>query len=116
MTKRGNKRKFGLEHVQRAALLRSLATALIDNGRIKTTKAKAKTLANYMDKLITTAKKQSVSARRQLREDLGEKAVKKLFSEVAPKFQSKAGGYTRVLNMGQRRSDGAPIALVEFIS
>lgn len=114
--KRGNIRKFGREHVQRQALLKSLATALIDHGQIKTSQAKAKTLSMYMGKLITKAKHNDVATRRLLAQDLGPKAVKKLVNDIAPKLQTRAGGYTRTYNLGQRRSDGAPMYLIEFVS
>ncbi|MDP2647672.1 MAG: 50S ribosomal protein L17 [Candidatus Yanofskybacteria bacterium] len=114
--KRGNKRKFGRKRNQRNALAKSLATALIDHGRITTTRAKAKTLSTYADKLVTQAKRQNLASRRILAQTLGPKAVKKLVDEIAPKFKERNGGYTRVINLDRRISDGSPMALIEFVS
>lgn len=114
--KRGNKKKFGLERNQRKALYKSLATALIDNGRIKTTVVKAKSLSSFMDKAVTGAKRQSLAARRKLNTQLGVKAASKLFKEIAPGLKDRNGGYTRVIKLGQRKSDGAPMALIEFLA
>lgn len=112
--RRGNIRKFGRVKKQREALHKALATALIEHGKIKTTVAKAKSLSQFADKLVTQAKKASVASRRQVRQTLGEKATDKLFSDVAPKFKERSGGYTKVLRLGRRLSDGAEMALVVF--
>ena len=112
--RRGKIRKFGKVKRVREALYKSLATALIDHGKIKTTLAKAKSLSTFADKLITTAKKQNLAARRELAETFHPKTVKKLVDEVAPRFRDKKGGYTRVIRLGQRKSDGAEMALIEF--
>ena len=112
--RRGNKRKFGRETKQRQALYKSLATALIENGKIKTTAAKAKSLSGHFDKMVTVAKKQTLASRRALQSQVGDKAVKKLFTEIAPGFAGRRGGYTRVIRLGQRRSDGAEMALIEL--
>lgn len=112
--KRGNKRKFGRVRKTRKALYKALATALIDNGKIKTTAAKAKSLSVYMDKMITKAKKDDVASRRLVRRDLGEKANNKLFKEIAPKFKDSMGGYTKVLKIGRRLSDGSEMAIIQF--
>lgn len=114
MNKRGNLRKFGRKNVQRQALLRSLVTALISHGQIKTTKAKAKSLKVAMEKLATLAKKQNLASRRLISQSLGTAATNKLISEIAPKLTDKMGGCVRVINLGRRRSDGAEMALVEF--
>ena len=113
--RRGKHRKFGRETVQRKALYKALATALIENGKIKTTQAKAKSLSSFFDKMITTAKKQTLASRRLLLSQVGEKAVKKLFTEIAPTYADKKGGYTRVIRLGQRKSDGAEIAIIELV-
>ena len=112
--RRGKQRKFGREAGQRRVLYRALATALIDHGKIKTTVAKAKSMSGHVDELITTAKKNTLAARRLLLAQVGEKAVKKLMEDIAPKFESRNGGYTRTIKLGQRRSDGAPMAVIEF--
>ena len=112
--RRGKKRKFGRERNQRKALYKSLATALIEHGKIKTTVAKSKSLSSFMDKLVTVARKGDAASRRLIAEQLGEKAVTKIVKEISPKFKDKNGGYTRVIRLGQRKSDGAPMAIIEF--
>ncbi|MEX2090718.1 MAG: 50S ribosomal protein L17 [Candidatus Paceibacterota bacterium] len=112
--RKGNHRKFGRETIQRKALYKSLATALIENGKIKTTVAKAKSLSSHFDKMVTIAKKQNLASRRLLQSQVGDKAVKKLITEIAPAFEGKKGGYTRVIRLGQRKSDGAEMALIEL--
>jgi len=114
--KRGNKRKFGREHQQRVALLQSLATALINNGKIKTTKAKAKTLSSHIERLITRAKDNNTTSRRLLAKKLSAKTVKKLVDVIAPSMHERKGGYTRILPLGQRHSDGAEMSFIEFVS
>ena len=114
--KRGTKRKFGREFVQRKALLRSLATALIERGKIRTTKAKAKTLKQLADKFVSRARTPGLHSHRLLTQQLGTIAVKKLMSDIAPRFTDRSGGYTRIIPMPRRRSDGAEMALVEFVA
>lgn len=114
--RRGTHRKFARKRNQRNALYKALATALIDHGRIKTTLAKAKSASGFVDKLVTKAKKGDLSAQRLLREDIGAKATKKLVAEIGPKFKDRKGGYTKVLRLGRRTSDGAEMAILEFTS
>ena len=113
--RRGKIRKFGREKAQREALYKSLATALIDHGKIKTTSAKAKSLSSFADKLVTTAKKADTVSRRELARTFHPKIVKKLVDEIAPRFSDRKGGYTRVIRLGQRKSDGAFMSIVEFV-
>ena len=113
--RRGNKRKFGRPRKQRQALEKGLVTALIEHGKITTTEAKAKLLRVVADRLVSTARKDTLASRRQLRQILGEKAVQKLTREVAPSLSSRQGGYTRLTRLGQRNSDGAAMTVVEFI-
>lgn len=102
---------------QRTSLLRGLAVSLIRDGQIKTTKAKAKELQPRIERLITLAKKDTVAARRTVATRLGEPAdatIKKLFTEIAPKFAERNGGYTRVVKIGQTAGrEEAVIAFVE---
>ena len=112
--RRGNKRKFGRETDQRKALYKGLATALIDHGQIKTTEAKAKSLSTFIDKLVLKASQGDTASQRFILKYVGVKATKKLMSEVGPRFKDKKGGYTRVIKLGQRMSDGSPMALIEF--
>jgi large subunit ribosomal protein L17 len=113
--KRGNKRTFGREFQQRKAFLKGLLTALISNGRIKTTEARAKSVRIAADKLVTRAKRATIASRRLLLRDIGTDAATKLFTDIAPRYADRAGGYTRVLKLGRRSSDGSPTALVEFV-
>lgn len=112
--RRGKSRKFGREKRLREVLYKSLATALIDHGKIKTTSAKAKSLSIFADKLITTAKKQNLASRRELAKTFHSKIVKKLVDDIAPRFSDRKGGYTRVIHLGQRKSDGSPMSIIEF--
>lgn len=112
--KRSPHRKFNRESIQRKALYKALATALIDNGRIQTTQAKAKSLSSFTDRLVTRAKKGDLASRRLLLTRVGAKAVDKLMKDIGPRFKDKQGGYTRVVRMGRRTSDGSPMAIIEF--
>ncbi|MBI2674590.1 MAG: 50S ribosomal protein L17 [Candidatus Yanofskybacteria bacterium] len=114
--RRGKIKKFGRERNLRRALYKSLATALIDHGKIKTTSAKAKSLSSFADKLVTTAKKADMASRRELTRTFHPKTVKKLIDEIAPQFADRKGGYTRVIRLERRKSDGSPMAIVEFVS
>lgn len=102
---------------QRTALLRGLAVSLIRDGQIKTTLAKAKELQPRIERLVTIAKKDSVQARRLVASRLGEPSatiMKKFFSDVAPKFATRNGGYTRVVKLG-RTSPGRDEAIIAFV-
>jgi len=117
MRHHNTKRKFGRRKNQRNALLNSLALNLIVRGRIKTTEPKAKELKPFVEKLITKAKKGDLNTRRLMISKLSNrsKEVKKLFEMIAPKYAGKNGGYTRVLKLGARKSDGAKMAIIEFV-
>ncbi len=117
MRHHNNKRKFGRDNGQRKALLSSLALSLIVRGKIKTTEAKAKELRPYVEKLVTRAKKNTVAGRRVVIAKLSnrKRETKKLFEVIAPKYLEINGGYTRVLKLGARKSDGAKMAVIEFI-
>jgi len=115
MRKRQSGRKFNRESGQRRALLKGLATALILKERIQTTEAKAKEVSSDVEKFITTAKKGDLNSKRRLLRFLAPKVVKKLAGEIAPRYQARHGGYTRVIKLGQRFSDGSKMALIEFV-
>lgn len=101
---------------QRRALLSGLACSLIEQGRIRTTLAKAKALKPIADKMVTLGKLNSVHARRRAFAFLNHKdRVKKLFDEIAPAAAARQGGYTRVVKLGARSSDSAPMALIEWV-
>lgn len=101
----------------RRALVNSLALNLIVRGRIKTTEPKAKELRPFIEKLVTSAKKNDVSSRRTVISRLANRRpeVKKLFEVIAPKYADRKGGYTRVLKLGARKADGAKMAIIEFV-
>lgn len=111
------KRKFGRDRKGRKALLNSLVFNLIVRGKVKTTLPKAKELRPLTEKLITRAKGDSLAARRLVIKMLGghSREVKKLFEIIAPKYIAKHGGYTRILKLGKRSADGAPLAIIEFV-
>lgn len=115
----GNKnRTLGRVRNQRTSLLRGLAVALIKEGKIKTTEAKAKELRPLAERLVTYGKKNTVAARRQAASVLGEPhadIIKKLFDEVAPQYMDRTGGYTRVIKMG-RTLAGRDEAIIEYIA
>ncbi len=114
----GNKnRKFGRVRSQRTALVRGLAVSLIRDGKIKTTEAKAKELRPFIERLVTYGKKNTIAARRIVASRLGEPSalvIKKVFDDIAPKFQARAGGYTRVIKMGRTKA-GRDEAVIEFV-
>ena len=108
-------RKLNRTAAHRKALMRNLVKALLQREQIRTTDAKAKELRRWADRIVTLGKRDTLHARRLAFAYLGSrKLVKRLFDDVAPRFQSRAGGYTRVLKIGPRRGDAAPVSLVEF--
>jgi large subunit ribosomal protein L17 len=107
---------------QRKALLRDLVTDLILNGQIETTLAKAKELKKLADRMVTLGKTDTLHSRRQAasfirfeKDEEGKYAVQKLFTEIAPKFANRNGGYTRVIKTGFRRGDAAPMAIISWV-
>jgi large subunit ribosomal protein L17 len=97
-------------------MLSNLALSLFEHERVKTTEAKAKMLRPYAERLITKAKKGDVHNRRQVLSTIEDRAVvHKLFAEIAPRFADRNGGYTRILKLGPRNGDGAPMALIELV-
>ncbi len=110
-------RKFGRTRNQRNALLSSLALNLILREKIKTTLPKAKETRPLAEKLVTRAKKDNMSSRRFVASRLSnsDKGVKKLFEKIAPKYADRNGGYTRILKLEIRKSDGAQMARLEFV-
>ncbi len=110
-------RKFGREKNQRKAFVRSLLINLIRHGRIETTIARAKEIRPLVEKLVTLAKEDTVARRRLVMSRLlnQDSETTKLFKEYAPKFKDVAGGYTRILKLPTRLSDGAEKAIIEFV-
>ncbi|CAN5466306.1 50S ribosomal protein L17 [soil metagenome] len=97
-------------------MLRNLARSLFEHERVKTTEAKARLLRPYAEHLITKAKKGSIHHRRQVLSAIEDRElVHKLFAEIGPRFTERNGGYTRMLKIGPRQGDGAPMAFVELV-
>lgn len=97
-------------------MLRNLARSLFEHERVKTTEAKARLLRPYAEHLITKAKKGGVHDRRQVLSAIADRGVvHKLFADIGPRFASRNGGYTRMLKIGPRQGDGAPMAFVELV-
>jgi len=108
--------KLGLTAAHRKALLANQVCSLIEHQRIKTTLAKAKAVRPLAEKMVTLGKKGSLHARRTALAVLRQKgAVKKLFEDIAPRSASRNGGYTRIVKLGARKSDSAPIAFIEWV-
>lgn len=108
--------KLGRTAEHRKALLSNQVCSLIEHQRIKTTLAKAKAVRPLAEKMVTLGKKNSLHARRTAFAILRQKdAVKKLFDEIAPRAASRNGGYTRIVKLGQRKSDAASVAFIEWV-
>lgn len=109
-------RKLNLPTDQRMALLRNLVTSLLENGKIETTETRAKEARSLAEKMITLGKTNTLHSRRQaLAFITKEDVVTKLFAEIAPKYADRNGGYTRIIKIGPRRGDAAPMAIVELV-
>lgn len=109
-------RKLGRPTDHRLMMLRNLVTSLLENGRITTTEAKAMEIRSLADKMITLGKANTLHTKRQALAYITKKdVVFKLFDEIAPKYADRNGGYTRVIKMGPRRGDAAPMAIVELV-
>ena len=109
-------RKLGRKTAHRKALMSNLASALITHKRIKTTDAKAKELRMYIEPLVTYAKKGDLHSRRQVLKKIRHKSiVRELFDNIGPTFSNRNGGYTRIIKLGFRDNDCAPISMIEFV-
>ena len=116
MRHRRNTTKLKRKTAHRKSLLANLACSLIQHGRIKTTFGKAKALRPVAEKLVTQAKRNDLHSRRLAIAFLRQKeAVSKLFAEVAPAAATRPGGYCRIVKLGQRMSDAAPMAIIEWV-
>jgi large subunit ribosomal protein L17 len=108
--------KLGRKEGHRKSLLSNLAVSLIEHNRIKTTLAKAKAVRPLAEKLVTIGKKNTIHARRTAKAVLRQDgAVTKLFAEIAPRAADRKGGYTRIIKLGQRQSDAAEMAFIEWV-
>lgn len=108
-------RKFGRVKKQRNALMRGLASSLFKYGKIKTTEAKAKELRPYAEKALTKAKLGSVHSIRILRKKFSKDTVSTMVKKIAPKYKERKGGYTRIMKLPNRKSDGAKEAIIELV-
>jgi large subunit ribosomal protein L17 len=98
-------------------MLRNMATSLFQHDRVVTTEAKAKELRPYAERLITWARRGDLHARRQVERVIKDRGVAgRLFGEIGPRFESRPGGYTRIVKLGHRSGDGAEIARIELLS
>lgn len=116
MRHRKSGRRLGRTTAHRKATMKSLAVALFTHSSIETTVAKAKELRRFAEPLITLAKKDSVTNRRRAFSALRDNgAVRRLFTEIGPSFSERPGGYTRILKLGNRLGDAAPMSRIELV-
>lgn len=109
-------RKLGRTSAHRTAMFRNQLASLILSEKIRTTLAKAKELRPVAEKMITQGKRDTIAARRKVREMVPNRThVKKLFDEIAPRFSDRSGGYTRITKLGPRKGDGAEMAILELV-
>ena len=109
-------RKLGRTTAHRKAMLRGMVTLLLENGQVETTLTRAKEVRSVAEKMITLGKKNTLASRRAaLAYITKEDVVKKVFSELAPLYENRAGGYTQIFKLGPRRGDGAEMAIVKLI-
>lgn len=109
------KRKLSRDSAQRKVLLNSLAKALFRYGQIQTTRAKAKELQRFAERLLSLAKKNDLSSRRRIQTHFQDRRIVSKLLNKAKEFQTKTGGYTRIINLKIRRGDGAQIVLVKWV-
>jgi len=116
MNHRKSARKLGRTSAHRKALLRNMVTSLLEHEQIRTTDAKAKELRGVADRMITLGKRGTLHARRQALQTIRSKDVtSKVFSELAERYRERPGGYTRVIKLGQRVGDAAPMSIIELV-
>lgn len=109
-------RTLGRNSSHRRAMMRNMVTSLLDHDRITTTDARAKELRKLADKMITLGKRGDLHARRQALQVIQDKkVVAKLFDRIAPRYQDRPGGYTRIIKLGARPGDNASLALIELV-
>src|SRR6267142_7241626 len=116
MRHRNAHRKLSRNSSHRRAMLRNLVTDFLDHGRLMTTLPKAKEVRPLAEKMITLGKRDNLHARRQLQSFLIRQAVaEKVFDTIAPRFTARNGGYSRIIKLGNRRGDGADLAIIELL-
>jgi large subunit ribosomal protein L17 len=107
---------LGRDSAHRKAMYRNMVTSLLEHGRIQTTDAKAKELRRWADKMITLGKRGDLHARRRaLRVIRSKEVAAKLFGELADRYRERPGGYTRIIKLGNRTGDAAPVSLIELV-
>lgn len=108
--------RLGSNPTHQKLMLAGLAAQLFEHERLRTTEARAKALRPHAEKLITFAKRGDLAARREVLKVITDRdVVAKLFTEIGPRFADRSGGYTRILKLGQRKGDGAPMAMIELV-
>lgn len=115
MRKRKQGRKLSRKTGPRKALLKALLSALFLHEKIETTEAKAKEMSRFADRFVTRSKKGDLVSRRLLARFFSLQIVKKLIDELGPRYKDRPGGYTRIIRLGQRKSDGAKMAIIELV-
>jgi large subunit ribosomal protein L17 len=116
MRHRNEGRKLSRNTSHRRALLRNLVTSFLEHGRLMTTLPKAKEIRPLAEKMITLGKRDSLHARRQVQAYLLKEAIaKRVFDTIAPKFADRNGGYSRIIKLGNRKGDGADLAIIELL-
>lgn len=109
-------RRLGRNSSHRKAMLRNMVTSLLDHEKITTTDARAKEVRKLAEKMITLGKKGDLHARRQALSVVQDKnVVAKLFDRLAPRYAERNGGYTRIMKVGNRAGDNAPVSIIEFV-
>jgi len=109
-------RKLGRTTAHRKAMLRGLVTLLLENGKVETTLTRAKEVRSVAEKMITLGKKNTLASRRSaLAYITKDSVVRKLFNEIAPKYENRNGGYTQIFKMGPRRGDAAEMAIIKLV-
>ena len=108
-------RKFKRDINERKALFKGLMSSLVLHEKIETTESKAKAIKGEIDKLVTNAKKESILARKLLSDKLSPEALEKMIKDIAPRFNKRQGGYTRMARLGKRFGDDATMVLLEWI-
>ncbi|TDB39425.1 MAG: 50S ribosomal protein L17 [Actinobacteria bacterium] len=109
-------RKLGTDASHTKAMLRSLARALFLNERIKTTETRAKEVRTLVERIVTWGKRGDVHSRRLALAELGDRElVHKIFADIAPRYTEREGGYTRILKLGPRKGDSAPMVILELV-
>jgi len=117
MIKNLGARKLSVTSSHKRSMLRNLATSLFQHEKITTTIARAKELVSFSERLITSARPGDMNAKRRISGDIKDKLIqKKLFEVLVPRYQNRAGGYTRILRVGFRKGDNAEMAIVKLVS